>query len=59
MKWYKLKMLPHRYILKGRSAQNKRRIFHANYKNKETSRKCRKIIATWKQKNNKEDVDIY
>ena len=42
-------MIPGRYTLKECSAQYKRRLFHANYKNEETSRKRRKIIRGHKK----------
>ena len=42
-------MIPGRYTLKECSAQYKRRLFHANYKNEETSRKRRKLYGDTKK----------
>ena len=40
----KLGMVPGRYMLKGCTKTNKKRLFHSNYQNKETSKNHRKII---------------
>ena len=52
----KLNMVPGRYTLKGCATLNKKRLFHAEYKNKESSRKRRKIIRG--QKKSKDDKDV-
>ena len=46
----KLDMIPGRYTGKGCVAQNRKRLFHASYKSKESSKKRRKIIRGKKKK---------
>ena len=53
----KLNMVPGKYTLKGCATRNKKRLFHAAYKNKDVSKKRRKVIRGKKKKKEDKDED--